>query len=151
MKKDVGLWLDHRQAVIVGVADEGEEIRFITSGMKKHVRYSGSGAQDGSAEDQRDRQYAGHLGRYYDEIIACIRDAASIMIIGPGEAKGELKTRLGHAGLGERVVGVESADKMTDAQIVALVKQQFHHEPHRARQSRDALAALVEEVVEVAR
>jgi hypothetical protein len=45
------------------------------------------------------------------------------LIIGPGEAKGELKTRLEHGGLGARIVGVETVDKMTDRQIAARVRE----------------------------
>ena len=51
MKRQVGLWIDHRQAVIVTVADEGEEIKRITSNMEKHVRFASSSSEDGSAED----------------------------------------------------------------------------------------------------
>jgi hypothetical protein len=38
MKKQVGLWIDHRRAVIVFVTEAGEEIKKITSNMEKHVR-----------------------------------------------------------------------------------------------------------------
>ena len=31
----------------------------------------------------------GHLANYYDELIACIGDAETILIFGPGEAKRE--------------------------------------------------------------
>ena len=65
--------------------------------MEKHVRYSGE-AQEDSAEDQRDRRFTGHLNKYYDEVIACIRDADSILILGPGEAKTELQERLEERG-----------------------------------------------------
>jgi len=37
MKSQVGLWIDHRKAVIVIVTDEGEETRLIDSNMEKHV------------------------------------------------------------------------------------------------------------------
>jgi hypothetical protein len=37
---------------------------------------------------------AGHLNIYYDAVTACIRDAESILIFGPGEAKGELQKRI---------------------------------------------------------
>ena len=40
MKKDIGLWIDHRKAVVVIVSDEGEEVKEITSNMEKHVRFS---------------------------------------------------------------------------------------------------------------
>src|SRR3989304_9850966 len=100
MKREAGLWIDHKKAVIVIVADEGEEIRLIRSNVEKDVRLSGGsrgsrsktryGPQDVSAEDNRERRFANHLSRYYDEVIAHIRDADSILIFGPGEAKGEL-------------------------------------------------------------
>ena len=112
------------KAVIATVGGKKAELRQITSHMEKHVRYSGA-AQEDSAEDQRDRRFTGHLNKYYDEVIACIRDADSILILGPGEAKIELEARLGTQALGERIVGIETVDKMTDRQIAARVRQQF--------------------------
>lgn len=118
MKKQAGLWIDHRETIVVFIGDDGEETRRIESGIEKHVRFSGRNrAEDGSADDQRDRQFAEHLGRYYDELIAHVRDAESILLFGPGEAKGELEKRLAAKGLGGRIVGIETADKMTDHQI----------------------------------
>jgi len=45
MKREVGLWLDHRKAVIVIVTDEGEETKIIESNMEKHVRYSSDSSE----------------------------------------------------------------------------------------------------------
>ena len=126
MKKVAGLWIDHRKVVIVIVSDKGEETKQIESGMEKHVRFSGgSRAEEGKADDQRDRQYTGHLNTYYDEVIAHLRDAESILLFGPGEAKGELEKRLANKGLGGRIVGIETVDKMTERQIAAKVQQHF--------------------------
>jgi hypothetical protein len=58
-------------------------------------------------------------------VIASIRDAESIFIFGPGEAKGELEKRLASEGLEGRIVGIEAVDKMTDRQIAAKVRQRF--------------------------
>ena len=124
MKKQAGLWIDHRKAVIVIVTDGAEELRKITSNMEKHVRFTnGNGSEDGSSEDTRDRQFGNHLNTYYDEVIAEIRDADSIQIFGPGEAKGELEKRLEHAGLKAHITAVETVDKMTDRQISAKVRE----------------------------
>jgi len=125
MTTKVGLWIDHRQAVIVILTDEGEEIERIDSNMGKHVRFAGGSSDDGSAEDMRDRQFTSRLSQYYDEIISRIRDAESILILGPGEAKGELAKRLEGEALGGRIVGIETVDKMTDRQIAAQVRQRF--------------------------
>ena len=124
MKKQVGLWIDHRESIIIIVTGEGEETKRITSNMEKHVRFSG-GAQTVSEEDIRDKKFSGHLSKYYDKVIARIRDAESILIFGPGEAKGELEKRLESEGLGRRIVAIETVDKMTDRQIAAKVRQHF--------------------------
>ena len=124
MKKQVGLWIDHRESVIVIVTGEGEETKRITSNMEKHVRFSG-GAQAVSEEDIRDNKFSGHLSKYYDKVIACIGDAESILIFGPGEAKGELEKRLERKELSGRIVAIETVDKMTDRQIAAKVRQRF--------------------------
>ena len=125
MKKEIGLWIDHRKAVVVIVSDEAEEVREITSHMDKHVRFASGDSQDGSSEDGRDRQFGNQLNSYYDKVITVIRDGDFIQIFGPGEAKGELKKRLESKGLGECIVGVETVDKMTDRQIAAKVRERF--------------------------
>jgi len=126
MKKQAGLWIDHRKAVIVIVSETGEEIKEITSNMEKHIRFTGgSASQDGSTEDVRDRQFGNHLNSFYDAVVAFIRGADTIQIFGPGEAKGELVKRLEHDGVKERILVVETVDKMTDRQVAAKVRKQI--------------------------
>jgi hypothetical protein len=127
MKKGIGLWIDHRKAVVVIVSDEGEEVKEITSHMEKHVRFSSGNSEDGSAEDVRDRQYENRLNSYYDTVIAVIRDGDSIQIFGPGEAKGELEKRLEQEGLKDRVLAIETVDKMTDRQIASKVRERLRN------------------------
>ena len=122
MQRDVALWIDHRQAVIAAVTGDTEDLTRVRSGIEKHVRFS---AGEGGAEDSRDKRFEGHLQQYYDKVIASLRDAGSILILGPGEAKHELEKRLRDAGLGKAIVGVETADKMTDPQIAALARRRF--------------------------
>jgi hypothetical protein len=124
MKRNVGVWIDHRKAVIVSLGEKREEIREIQSDMEKHIRFSG-GAQVASAEDQRDRRFTGHLDRYYDKVISSIHDADSILILGPGEAKGEFEKRLRTGPFGARIVGIETMDKMPYDQLAAKVREHF--------------------------
>jgi hypothetical protein len=132
MKKEVGLWMDHRKAVIVVITGKAEETKVIISKVEKQLRRSGGSPLKGPheasqvpADDRRERAFRGHLNIYYDAVIACIRDAEAILILGPGEAKGELKKRLKSEKLDGRIVGIETVDKMTDRQIVARVRQRF--------------------------
>jgi hypothetical protein len=129
MKKTVGLWIDHEKAVIVFVAGKDAEIDRINSNIEKHHRQSGVATP---ADDVRQRELTGHLNRYYDEVVSCIRDAEAILILGPGEAKGELRKRLEKEKLDGRIVGIETSDRMTDPQIVASVRGHFLNQPAAA-------------------
>ena len=134
MTKVIGLWIDHREAVIVTLAGEEEQVKRIGSGMEKHVRFSG-GAEQGMDEDTRDRRFTNHLNQFFQEVIAVVRDAESILIFGPGEAKGELAKRLESENLTGRIVGVETVDKMTDRQIAARVREHFQPKKAPGRQN----------------
>ncbi len=132
MKTKVGLWIDHKKAVVVAVTDQGEEIGLVISNVEKQLRRSGDSPLKGPYEpqqvpagDSRQKKLTGHLNLYYDAVIASIREAESILIFGPGEAKGELKKRLVKDNLGGRIAGFETADKMTDRQIIAKVRKHF--------------------------
>jgi hypothetical protein len=132
MKKEIGVWLDHREAIVVILTEGREEIKHITSPSGKHIRYSGSshsktpeGLKEVTSEDQRDRKFENILNKYYDDVIATIREAETIQIFGPGEAKGELEKRIQHEGLRAHILAIETADKMTDRQISAKVREHF--------------------------
>ncbi len=132
MRTRVGLWIDHRKAVLVAVTAEGEEIGLVISNVETQPRRSGDSPLKGpyepqqvSADDSRQRRFAGQLNTYYDAVIACVRDAESILIFGPGEAKDELKKRLERNKLGGRIIGIETIDKMSDRQVAARVRQYF--------------------------
>jgi hypothetical protein len=135
MKTTAGLWIDHRKSVIAIVSAEGEETMEIRSNVEKQPgRLDGVRSttpyesQKVQADDSHEREFMGHLNHYYDEVIAAIRSAESILLFGPGEAKGELKKRLEKDKLGGHIIAVETVDKMTNRQIVAKVREYFHEE-----------------------
>jgi hypothetical protein len=131
MTKRVGLWIDHKKAVIVSLGDKGETIQKIESGAK-HLEYRGAqrskvaySAQYSQGDDQLDRQYLQHLKKYYAQVISHLRHARSVLVFGPGEAKTELKGLLGRQMAPARRITVETADRMTDRQIAARVRKHF--------------------------
>jgi hypothetical protein len=128
----VGLWIDHRKAVIVAISELGETTKEIDSdaerqpgrmaGVRSTVPYE---SQYVRADDVRERKFSARLRNYYEEVVAAVRDAESILIFGPGEAKGELEKRLRLHRLGERVTAVQTVDRMTDREIAAKVREYF--------------------------
>ena len=127
MKKNIGLWIDHREAVIVVISDKGEQTTRIKSDAEKQIRFAGGSRKDGlqTTEAIRGKKLDTQLGKYIDDVIAHIRDAEIIQIFGPGEAKDELVKRLEKDGPKQRIVEIETMDKMTDNQIAAKVREHF--------------------------
>jgi hypothetical protein len=117
MTKEIGLWIDHKQAVIVTSLEQDGDVKRISSKVD-------TGAS-GSSEDTHDRHIENQLGQFYDEVIEHLGNATAIFIMGPGEAKTELQKRLETQGIGEGIVTVKSADNLTDNQVAAEVRQHF--------------------------
>ena len=138
MKTSAGLWIDHREAVIVILTAKGQETMYVKSLVEKQLRRTGEpaegpfSAREVPADDSREREYQGDLVRYYDEVIAHLRAADEILIFGPGEAKGELQKRMGKTKGNVRILTLETNDKMTEPQIVARVRQHFQPSAPRA-------------------
>jgi hypothetical protein len=132
MTTKAGIWIDHRKAVVVTLSPEGEHTTFIASNVETHPERDGDSPLKGPyearrvpADDSRQRALTGELNVYYDAVIAVIHDYGSLIIFGPGEAKVELHKRLLRRRLGAPVAAVETADKMTDRQVIAKVRAHF--------------------------
>ncbi len=133
MHTHIGLWIDHRRAVIIFPSKLNEEITTILSEAERHPsRTDGDSrghsfeAQRVLADDVQDRRFKQNLQGFYDKVIAALHGATSLFIFGPGEAKGELAKRLSLEKPSTRSLQIESADKMTDGQIAAKVREHFY-------------------------
>jgi hypothetical protein len=120
MKTTVGLWIDYQMAVIVFVTGGDVEIKLIYSNVKKKYKLSSASVLANILEQ---RELTGYLSSYYDEVISSLWNSGAILIMGPGEAKDELKTRLEINNRKGRIVDVETVDKMTDCQIVTKARE----------------------------
>ena len=83
MKKQIGIWIDRRQAIVVSLTDSKETIKTLVSEFEKHVPTTGGGrapkpygAQEIVAGDRVERRIEHHLDRYYDEV--------SVFMLGKG-------------------------------------------------------------------
>jgi hypothetical protein len=132
MKTNIGLWIDHRRAVIVLESSAGEEVNVILSdadrqpgrihGERSTAAYESLQVE---ADDVKERKFTSHLHQYYEEVVACVRHAEGLLVFGPGEAKGQLVKELERALPKGFIVTVETADKMTDRHIAAHVRDHF--------------------------
>ena len=124
MNHKIGIWIDHKKAVIVSASANGVTAKTLESDVRSHARFSGP--QEGGGEKKYEARYGEHLDRYYDEVISELGQPEALLIFGPGEAKLQLKERLSRSrALAERVVEIETTDKLTEPQIVAKVKEHY--------------------------
>jgi len=138
MATKAGVWIDHRQAIVVLVTNAGNEIKKIAFDIGQPVQSRGGSrsknkytTNDFVAEDRLERKVENDRKDYYDDVIAAIRGADSLLILGPGEAKGEFSKHIKAKKVRGVVVELETTDKMTDRQLAAKVKQHFAKAPAR--------------------
>lgn len=142
MKKYIGIWVNHKKAVIVTKKrpersyEEDVEITVakISSNVERKVRLAGGsrtrntpwGPQEVAVEGKIEARQKQQLRKFYHRIIEFIKDVDKIMVMGPGEAKLELKKEVEKSkALIPKIVGVHFSDKMTNNQIAAKVKSYF--------------------------
>ena len=132
MTINAGVWIDHDKAVVVLLTDEGEGMQLILAdhgasarspaGLRPKNSYTHS---DFVGDGRREHKVTVYLNEYYDEVIACIREAQAILILGPGEAKSEFRRRMAIQKLRGHVSEMKTVAKLTDQQISDYVHQHF--------------------------
>ena len=104
--KHVGIWIDHKEAMIVTLFDGRPVVEIVQSNTEK-------------------RRHHRSLS-FYDQVIEAIGDVGQLYIFGPDDSKGRLaaeaeKIRRHHY----HIDAVEAAELLTQNQVVAKVKNYF--------------------------
>jgi stalled ribosome rescue protein Dom34 len=127
MDRNVGLWIDHKQAFAIWHADGKVEV--FTSQIEPPAHFSGGTRLGGrqtskaDAEPRRNDRFRLQLNKFYQQVISALKGADSILIMGPGEAKVEFeKVIKKNKEMQRRILKVETTAKMTKNQMVAYVK-----------------------------
>jgi hypothetical protein len=130
----LGIWVDHTQAYLIWLDEQGQaEVQHTVAepieGKSKatQVRSGPTGVYGALAPhatmDEKKHEHAKHL---YDRLIKTMLSANRVYILGPGQARKELQKRLSqHKDFTGRIVAVDGAEKMTEAQMVAQVRKAF--------------------------
>jgi len=133
MDRNVGLWIDHKQAYVISHKDGKVEV--IPSHIEPPAHYSGGTQlggklnQKGDTELRSNDRFRLQLNKYYQQVISALRDANSILIIGPGEAKIEFEKAIKkYKSMQNRVLKVETTGKMTINQMIAYVRKFYQNQ-----------------------
>jgi hypothetical protein len=133
MEKKVGMWLDHRHAQVVILSNGSTQFIEINSGVEKRPRFwtrlnlkVPDKRQAVFAEDIINRQYQHQFNHFFDQVIAQVKDAKSVLLIGPGEAKHEFQSYLQSHKMAHLLTEVQTVDKMSQKQIIRKVRDYFN-------------------------
>ncbi|MFO1491925.1 MAG: hypothetical protein U1F87_13690 [Kiritimatiellia bacterium] len=88
MKTKVGIWIDHREAVVATITWRGETMQVIPCHAERHPSRAddtngrvGHDLFKGPQDDARDRAYMEHLKHFYDEVIRVIHGADTVVLM----------------------------------------------------------------------
>ena len=132
MKKQIGLWLDHKKAIFIDYS-KNEVIDTIESDVEPKTKIAGGARakmpyapQTVSEETHTDERYRHELKKYFNKVIDKLTNADEILIFGPGPAKKELKNAIiKMREFTNKKFDVESADYLTLPQIKEKVRNYY--------------------------
>ena len=113
------VWIDHVQAHVMHISPDDVEKSLIEPSQQPHKLHSRMGTLGaGRAPEDQD---------YYHRVAEALQGASEILIVGPAQAKLQLIKHIhAHdAALVGRIVGVETVDHPSDAQLVAYARKYF--------------------------
>jgi hypothetical protein len=138
MATQAGVWIDYKQAIVVLLGKAGKDVKKIAFDIGQPTpRTSSSGRRskftpnDFVAEDKLERKTEMDRKNYYDDVIDLLRGADAVLVLGPGQAKGDFLKRIQSKKLLRDSVEIKTAGKMTDGQLAAKVAEHFGAAPIR--------------------
>lgn len=132
--KQIGIWIDRREAKIVSFENENEQIKTILSDIEDFNPQGGSGTklkggpqdvvQDSKYLEREKHQFAA----FFKSLVPYLEDANVVVIFGPAQSGQKLHKELQkkYPHLYSKIRSVEKADNMTDNQLKAWVRDFYH-------------------------
>lgn len=134
MTSKTGIWIDSKQAIIVFLTKDDHQVKKVSSSIVDKIRVPGEGkwfTRMGSQFFNFDRKKEAHKIKdtlnFFKDVKDNLAHVDELVLFGPAAKKNEFKKYLVDTGFDpHKIKGVESADSMTDNQVVAWVKKYFN-------------------------
>jgi hypothetical protein len=124
-KKNLGIWMDHANAHLIEFLKDTSETRTIVSKFTHQEKEHSLGKSEHLMHNQENHQQS----EYYKNLAGIIINYENVILFGPTNAKTELFNiiKADHH-FGKIKIGVRQADKMTENQQFAFVKEYFQND-----------------------
>jgi hypothetical protein len=135
--KKIGLWMDQSHALLLGYADEkGVLLEDLPSAIVSRSRIAGEGSDTtllgpspgpaSNNEKKKNNIHSNQLNAYFHQLEKKLMDKEELLLMGPGVTKTHFFYHLqGNKHFSKLKIVVEDADKMSEKQLLAKVKQKF--------------------------
>jgi hypothetical protein len=140
MKKNTGIWLDFKEAVIIDL-ETGKEpaVQTLDSGVDTSIAKGGAGTKgkpwgpmDKISENQHLNRRKNQESKYFQNVMDAVQASSELYVFGPAEAKdGLLKAIKENKNFRPHLSAVETADNMTLNQKIAQVRKFFEAQKTR--------------------
>ncbi len=135
MKKQAGIWIDAKKAVIVFLEGNNHTLKTIHSNIESRERIPGEtkwftrfGNQFLNFEKRKKNRRDNEIRNYLKGVVNEIRNADELVLFGPAGMKTELEKTIWKETTHSPVIrAVETADSMTENQMVAWIKNYYQN------------------------
>ena len=132
--KNIGVWIDKKEAKIVTVAAENEKLITIKSNIEDYHSKGGSGTKikGGPQDTVQDSKYLERekhqLTEFFKDVAKSLTGAEMVVIFGPAQTGEKLQKELtlNHSQFQNLKISVEKSDNMSDNQIKAWVRNYYN-------------------------
>jgi stalled ribosome rescue protein Dom34 len=120
-KKQFGVWLDSRQATIIG-SNDAEPVEFVVLG---HASNEGAGSNSNeNAANNLERKLQ---GQFFNEILTFMQNVDEVHVTGTGTSQEQFIRFMEETPQYRNVVAKETtSNKMSDDQLVKYISGQFN-------------------------
>lgn len=111
-----GVWMDHDHAKVLNFKPN----EVIKSKLDRNTKAHHTGHHENEKEN--------HIQKFYHDLVNHLKDADQVLIMGPGLAKTEFVKHVEshhHKEFRKKIVGVESADHLTDGEFEKKAREFF--------------------------
>ncbi len=130
--KKAGIWIDSKKAMIIDPKES--RIKTLDSGIESRERFEGETEQEGrfgaqfvNKEKVKKNRQQHQVKKFMHTIIHETSNIETVVLFGPSQMKVKLAKELENLpGNTIRVAGVEAAQKLSDNQLIAWVKDYFN-------------------------
>lgn len=134
MKKNIGIWIDTKKAVIIKLSNNGHAVKKIVSKIETRERVEGEGKKYGrfggqylTYEKNRENKMKLQTNQFFKTLLKEIKTVDNIVLFGPSRMKNMLKKEINNnIQLSKKLVGTFNSEAITKNQMVAWVKNQFN-------------------------